>query len=428
MVILFAFSLLSQPIMGIFMGANQEPESPVPENAVSFSPIEKVYILDYTGVAISAEPLCYGIFYQTDFTGEGIFENTEFIKLEVYEKTEEEIIFSLSEYEVLITFRDLNPVKTEIIPSEDTALFYGDLAELSAFTDELYSEAVLSLSGVTEEQLSVINSGYSVSVLDESELYSEETNEVAFALQYAYSVIVLILCTYSATYIIRAVLEEKSSKLVELLMVSVKPLALIMGKIFAVMAFMFVQIIGLLLCMKISGIISGFFFDTEVMANALSDFDLEFIVNGLGIFDSVLILIALALGYLTVSIISGISGACCNSVYEADSAATTSMLLVLGGYIVSCVTGAIPDQTVSVVTSLIPVISIFCAPVQYLAGNIDLWVLLLSFVIQLGVVIVLFGFCARVYSALIIHSGSRVKMKELFAIAKANSKEVSENE
>ncbi|MFQ9052626.1 MAG: ABC transporter permease [Oscillospiraceae bacterium] len=43
----------------------------------------------------------------------------------------------------------------------------------------------------------------------------------------------------SASYVIRAVVEEKDSRLVELLLVSVKPMALLAGKILAVMAFTF---------------------------------------------------------------------------------------------------------------------------------------------------------------------------------------------
>ncbi len=300
----------------------------------------------------------------------------------------------------------------------------GTAAEQPPFEEENHTqtEDIYAAAGITEEQLSILNSGYTVNYLNESELSQKDANEVSFGLQYFYSIVVLILCTYSSSYIIQSVLEEKDSKLVELLMISVKPLALISGKILAVMTFMFGQVVGLLCCMGISGFVTDKIFGSEATGSLLANLDLEFLIGGISLTEGIVIVISLALGYLTVSVISGISGACCNNIEEAGGAATASMLLVLGGYIISCGVSAVPDETVIIVSSLIPVLSIFCAPVQFIAGNIDLWVVALSLLLQALVVAGLFVFCARVYSSLIIHSGTKVKMKELFAIAKAAPK------
>lgn len=428
MVFLFAFVLLSNPLMGFFMGNSQISDLIEPDFEPHFSAVEKVYILDETGADPSAPFGGKGIFDDTEFIGFASFENTEFIKINAFEKSLEEAVSELSPFDALVKFSGAQNVTTDIIPAKETELTYSDLEELSYFANDYYYNAMQKLTAVSDEQLSLANSGYTVDSIKENELNSKSVSEISFLLQYAYSVMVLILCTYSSSHIIRAILEEKSSKLVELLMVSVKPLALIMGKIFAVMVFMFIQVVGAFVCLKLSGFISGFFFDTAAMANTLSGLNLEFIVNGIGIFKLILILISLALAYLTVSIISGISGACCNSINDAGSASSASMLLVLFGYMTSFICASVPSETLSIVTSLVPFLSIFCAPTQYLAGNIDLWVLLLSFVIQFALVVILFVFCSRVYSSLIIHSGNKVKFKELLAIAKANSKGVKTDE
>lgn len=54
-----------------------------------------------------------------------------------------------------------------------------------------------------------------------------------YSIQYAYSILVMIVCIFAATYIVRAILEEKSSKLVETLLVSIKSEDMILGKILA---------------------------------------------------------------------------------------------------------------------------------------------------------------------------------------------------
>ena len=46
--------------------------------------------------------------------------------------------------------------------------------------------------------------------------------ESRYAVSYAYSIIVMMVCLFAVTYIVRAIIEEKSSKLVETLLVSIK--------------------------------------------------------------------------------------------------------------------------------------------------------------------------------------------------------------
>ena len=83
----------------------------------------------------------------------------------------------------------------------------------------------------------------------------------------AYSIFVLMLCTFVSSYIIQKVIEEKASKLAELLMVSVKPLAMLLGKILAVMTYVFGLIVSLLAVMVASYAVTGRFADTSVVIN-----------------------------------------------------------------------------------------------------------------------------------------------------------------
>jgi ABC-2 type transport system permease protein len=135
------------------------------------------------------------------------------------------------------------------------------------------------------------------------------------------------------------------------------------------------------------------------------------------------ILVSLLLAYLTVALLSGVSGASCSNIEQMNSANGTVTTLVLVGYLVSCVTCAINNTAVATVTSLLPVVSIFCAPVEYVMGRISIWILLLSWVIQAAVVVLLALFAARVYAALIMYKGERIKGKQLRALARLGKKE-----
>ena len=117
--------------------------------------------------------------------------------------------------------------------------------------------------------------------------------------------------------------------------------------------------------------------------------------------------------------VAGLSGAGCSSTEDIGGASTAATLLILAGYMVSIMIGSLggSDQ-VLLFSCLCPILSIFCAPVQYMLGGIGLPVLLLSWVIQAAVVAALAVLCARVYSALLIYRGSRLTFGKILAMAK----------
>ena len=132
-------------------------------------------------------------------------------------------------------------------------------------------------------------------------------------------------------------------------------------------------------------------------------------------------LLDLGLGYLTMSLIGGVAGACCSGMEEAGEATGPVMLLTMTGYLASCVVGAVSSGPVAVFSTLCPVVSIFCAPVQFAGGNVSFWLVLASWAIQAAVIWGLLTLASRVYAGLIVHRGSRVKLRELMSMAKGGA-------
>ena len=81
-------------------------------------------------------------------------------------------------------------------------------------------DACVRAAGLTAQQLAQ---------LEGSPLPEENFDGSRFWVQYGYSILAMMVCLMSASYVIRAVVEEKDSRLVELLLVSVKPMALLAG-------------------------------------------------------------------------------------------------------------------------------------------------------------------------------------------------------
>lgn len=291
----------------------------------------------------------------------------------------------------------------------------GELSQLAETARQAVRDACLRAAGLSSRQLEALTASTG----------EEDSHEDGFWVQYGYSILAMILCLMSASYVIRAVVEEKDSRLVELLLVSVKPMALLAGKILAVMAFTFGWLLAMLAGFGVSCGLTAGLMGPGVLQKQLSGLLAavprvqEDLWQAAGVL--LVLLVSLGLGYLTMSLIGGVAGACCSGMEEAGEATGPVMLLTMAGYLASCVVGAVPSGPVAVFSTLCPVVSIFCAPVQFAGGNVSIWLVLASWVIQAAVIWGLLTLASRVYAGLIVHRGSRVKLRELMSMAKGGA-------
>lgn len=291
----------------------------------------------------------------------------------------------------------------------------GELSQLAETARQAVRDACLRAAGLSSRQLEALTASTG----------EEDSHEDGFWVQYGYSILAMILCLMSASYVIRAVVEEKDSRLVELLLVSVKPMALLAGKILAVMAFTFGWLLAMLAGLGVSCGLTAGLMGPGVLQKQLSGLLAavprvqEDLWQAAGVL--LVLLVSLGLGYLTMSLIGGVAGACCSGMEEAGEATGPVMLLTMAGYLASCVAGAVPSGPVAVFSTLCPIVSIFCAPVQFAGGNVSFWLVLASWAIQAAVIWGLLTLASRVYAGLIVHRGSRVKLRELMSMAKGGA-------
>ena len=291
----------------------------------------------------------------------------------------------------------------------------GELSQLAETARQAVRDACLQAAGLSSRQLEALTASTG----------EEDSHEEGFWVQYGYSILAMILCLMSASYVIRAVVEEKDSRLVELLLVSVKPMALLAGKILAVMAFTFGWLLAMLAGLGVSCGLTAGLLGPGVLQKQLSGVLAavprvqEDLWQAAGVL--LVLLVSLGLGYLTMSLIGGVAGACCSGMEEAGEATGPVMLLTMAGYLASCVVGAVPSGPVAVFSTLCPVVSIFCAPVQFAGGNVSIWLVLASWAIQAAMIWGLLTLASRVYAGLIVHRGSRVKLRELMSMAKGGA-------
>lgn len=336
-----------------------------------------------------------------DFSGDAYWADTDFSA-------------DAGEPDAVVTVTgDETGYQVAVVGSESTDA--GELSQLAETARQAVRDACLRAAGLSSRQLEALTASTG----------EEDSHEEGFWVQYGYSILAMILCLMSASYVIRAVVEEKDSRLVELLLVSVKPMALLAGKILAVMAFTFGWLLAMLAGLGVSCGLTAGLLGPGVLQKQLSGLlaAVPRVQGNLWQAAGVLLvlLVSLGLGYLTMSLIGGVAGACCSGMEEAGEATGPVMLLTMAGYLASCVVGAVPSGPVAVFSTLCPIVSIFCAPVQFAGGNVSIWLVLASWVIQAAVIWGLLTLASRVYAGLIVHRGSRVKLRELMSMAKGGA-------
>lgn len=393
LIILFLFSLLSVPVMSLSSG----------QQLTHRGKFDKIYIDNRTSALFTSEDLLKSL-----SADEIIFESG-------HSANGNEVVVTIEESEPSIFSADISYSKEHSFP-------VSDLDTLRFEIQSVLQKASFKAQGISEEQFSLLTAGYDI-YSDEFKSFSQSASDADISgdmtLQMIYSILIMMLSIFSVSYIIRAVVDEKASKLIELLMISINPLALICGKILAAMVYILALFAIIIAGFLISYCVGGMFFDTAFIKatvdSVLSSFNVDAVTLAVTV-------ISCLFGYLTFAFIAGISGASCNNMEETGSASFGSMIIIFLCYMVSLVIPALSGGAASVICSLIPFLSVFCMPPQFMSGNIGLSVVIPSLLIQAAVIVLLCLLCAKVYRDLILYRGKRLKFLHILKMARSYDK------
>ncbi|MBR2832566.1 MAG: ABC transporter permease [Oscillospiraceae bacterium] len=375
LIILFVIALISMPVITLVSGGGI--------SLGGRDTIETVYFVNETSLPVELETagLAERVVYSSGVPG----EHDALVKL-----TEEN-----GEYRG----------HTELSP--DTGVSAELIVRLTELVNRSVENAQFRSMGFSDELLRNLQKPVSTVQSGESGLSR------TYYVQLIFSILVMMISVMSASYIIRSVVEEKVSKLVELLMVSVDPLSLILGKIVAVILYMLITLAVLIVGFLLSNVLAGLIFGAAPgAANALSALDGSF-----GPLSVLVAVISLLLGVLTFALIAGLSGVGCSTMEDTSGAQGLTMLLLMGGYMISIFMGMVSSGAAAKVLSLIPFLSVYIAPVKFATGEIGFGIVLISWIIQAAVALLMLLICAKVYSDLLIYKGSRVRFSAILSMA-----------
>lgn len=325
--------------------------------------------------------------------------------------------------------------------------------KLNALISELINRRVLLNAGVAPEKYEDTKIGINTFGIEAG---AKQWSMIQSALNYFIPIVVslvlfMLIFAYGQT-VAQSIATEKTSKVMELLLTSVRPLAVVIGKVLAMgsVSFMTFALIGTV--GAVSFAVSAPFGwmgkafeiardpaiinELEQAANAVqgtlsSEAEIAQAVREMTAaftpLNILLIVVIFLLGFLFYSLIAALVGASISRMEDLQAAMQPYALFgVLGMYLAyfpvifnidSIETGVASTNPVQIFSYFFPVSSPFALPSAILLGTLTPLQSVLA-TLLLGAAVVLIAIVvSKVYEAIILHNGSRIKPADIIKLA-----------
>lgn len=271
------------------------------------------------------------------------------------------------------------------------------------------SRAVVELrfteAGVDKKLLEEMSKNLSLSASKVSEAGEESVSGAAFVLVMAIGVLIFMSILMYGGVILSAVLEEKETRIVEILFSSVSSFDLMLGKILGVSLVALTQY-------AIWGVLIGAFSlygTVMLMAQGINISFPKIVISH--IVYSFLFLIS---GYFGFAALYAFVGSIVTNQEESQGVMFVIMMPLILAYLLSFSIMRTPDSTLAVVTSFIPLASSVIMPIRIIAQTPPFWQIWLSLLLNFGAAFIIVWLTARIYRIGMLMYGKRANLPEIW--------------
>ena len=257
--------------------------------------------------------------------------------------------------------------------------------------------ALLDQHGVTTEERAAANAPLGVQTLEPPPpAHRPENAQVAFV-----AVILLYGQLFGyGIWVASGVIEEKASRVVELLLSAIRPKQLLAGKIVGIGILGLGQLIVVATFAIVLALVTG------AIKVPLSAIGAAGLVVGWFI-----------LGFAFYASLFAAAGALASRMEELQNVIVPINLIILVSFFISIGALQNPDGTLVTVASLVPTSAPLAMPVRIVLGAAPAWQVALSLALIIGSTILLVPAAARLYMGAILRSGGRVRIRDAWRAA-----------
>lgn len=217
--------------------------------------------------------------------------------------------------------------------------------------------------------------------------------------------LVYMLIVFFGQSVSTSVAKEKDSRTMELLITSVKPKYLILGKVFAL------SLVGVI---QAAAIVASLFIGLMINKGNYPDMILSILSGTLTWNIGLVFFIFSASGYILYLFLYAALGSLVSKVEDVSSSVTPITFLFIVVFMVAVMGLQIPDSSLIVISSYIPFISLFTMPIRYMLTSISVVELFISMVIMIVTTILIAKLSIYIYRYGSLNYGNKIKLKEIF--------------
>jgi ABC-2 type transport system permease protein len=201
--------------------------------------------------------------------------------------------------------------------------------------------------------------------------------------------------------VLTGVVEEKQSRVVEVVLSTVRPRDLLMGKVLGIGVLGLFQLAVFMIAALIAARVTDRLVLPETTPAAL-----------------LMLAVWFVLGYALYSTALGFLGALASRMEEASNASTpVTMVAMLSYFVAIFAVLNDPNGTVATIATFVPPMAPFVVPLRAAFDALPPWQLVVSIVLTLIFIYVLFSIGARVYAGAVLQTGGRIKLRDAWRSA-----------
>jgi ABC-2 type transport system permease protein len=208
------------------------------------------------------------------------------------------------------------------------------------------------------------------------------------------AVVLYIALLLAGTMVASGVAEEKTSRVSEVLLASVRPIDLLVGKVVGIGLMSLAQLLVAATPALVAALAIGAVDLPDATASAL----------GWG-------LVWFVAGYALYASAYGALGALVGRQQEVGQVTAPLAMLLLGGYLAGAYAASEPDGTLVATLSFLPPLSPLVMPARIAAGAVGTGEILIALALTLALSAAILALGARIYRAGIVQTGARISLR-----------------
>jgi len=210
-------------------------------------------------------------------------------------------------------------------------------------------------------------------------------------------ILIYMSLQFTGQLVAQGVVEEKSSRVVELLLSTIRPWQLMAGKVLGIGFVGFLQM----------AVIGGFGVAAALALGVLT------IAVSTAVGTVVWLVVWYLLGFLLYSLLFAGLAALVSRQEDVGGVISPALIMVIAGYVMGIsVLPADPDNTLVGVLSIIPVFAPTLMPMRLAMGGVPVWEAIVSVGLVLALIPLLVWLAGRIYANAVMRSGAKVKLRD----------------